>query len=165
MRLFMMVSLAFAVSGLQGASIVCWEAESVKTIEEPMVKVDKAAPPSGVKAVDGASGDLYLEIPEGKGNPPKITTGKAVYEVDVPADGEYVLWARVYWNGECSNSFGVSIDENKAFSFGQDATYKSWHWVRSPRRLKQLNLKRGKVTVSFANREEQTVFEPVDLRR
>ncbi len=145
------------------ATVICLEAETAKMIEAPMVKVEAAAVPKGVTLVKGASAGAYLEIPEGKGNPPKVTTGKAVYEIDIPADGEYVLWARVYWDGECSNSFGVKVGENKAFSFGQDATYKTWHWVRSPRRLKQLRFKKGKTVITFENREDGVRVDQIAL--
>lgn len=156
-----MMTLGFVVNSLAGTLV--WEAEDASSVEAPMVKVEKANPPDGVKAVSGASADCYLEIPEGKGNPPKVTKGKAVYEVDVPSDGVYVLWARAYWDGRCSNSFSVQVGEAKAFSYGQGGTYKSWHWVRSMRRLPQLRLKKGKQTITFSNREDGVRIDQIAL--
>ena len=170
------VCLLVAITTLHSAQAasLCLEAESAGTLEAPVVKVEAATPPAGITAVKGASGETYLEIPEGKGNPPKVTTGKAAYTLQIPADGTYVLWLRVYWEGECSNSFGVQLNDGAEFSFGQDGTYKSWHWVKSPPRIRQLNLKKGTCTLTLKNREDgvrvdqivlttQRRFVPVDI--
>ena len=161
-RLFVALWSVGVLSASAG-HVVVWEAESAQSVEAPMVVVVTSSPTAGVTVVTGSSGDSYLDIPEGRGNPPKVLTGKAVYEVAVPADDEYVLWARVYWEGECSNSLGVTIGQAKAFSFGQDATYKSWHWVRSPRRLKQLRLTQGPQAIVFANREDGVRVDQIAL--
>lgn len=124
---------------------ICWEAESARSVEPPMK----------VSSFEGASATC-LEIPEGAGNPPKVMAGKAVYEVDLPAAGSYVLWCRVRWNGECSNSFTVSVDGKTPFLFGEDATYRQWHWVRYPisRTSKPLRLEAGRHTIEIRNRED-----------
>ncbi len=48
----------------------------------------------------------------------------------------------------------MSVDGNRSFSFGQDGTFKCWHWVKGPRRLKQLELKKGVHTLKLMNRED-----------
>ncbi len=126
---------------------ICFEAESAKEIEAPMVLV--------TNGIAGASGH-YLEIPEGAGNPPKVKRGKAVYEVDIPADGAYTLWCRVYWEDECSNSFNVTVDDGKPFLLGDNATYETWHWVKYPvaRTMQPLKLTKGKHKLILHNRED-----------
>jgi len=114
--------------------------------------------------VEGASG-AYLEIPEGAGNPPKVEAGKAVFTVDVPKDGAFTLWCRVWWEAECGNSFTVKIDDQPAFLFGEDATYKTWHWVKSPvaRSTAPIKLTKGSHTLTFHNREDGVRLDQVLL--
>jgi hypothetical protein len=102
---------------------ICFEAETAEQLEAPMALV--------TNGIEGASG-AYLEIPEGTGNPPKVTAGKAVFSFEVPEDGQFTLWCRVWWEGECSNSFTVTVDDQPGFLFGENATYKVWHWVKYP---------------------------------
>jgi hypothetical protein len=135
---------------------ICFEAETAKEIEKPMAVM--------TNATVGASG-TYLEIPEGAGNPPKLNAGKAVYSVDVPEAGNYVLWLRVWWNGECSNSFTISVDSQTPFLFGEDATYKVWHWVRYPvsRTARPIQLTAGKHTLCIMNREDGVRLDQILL--
>ncbi len=134
----------------------CVEAEAAQRCEEPM-----ALASNGVAGASGA----YLEIPEGAGNPPKREAGLAVFAVDVPADGSYVLWCRVWWEGECSNSFTVGFDDQPAFLFGEDATYKAWHWVKYPvsRTAAPIKLTQGPHTLTFKNREDGVRLDQVLL--
>ncbi len=150
---------------LAAGSRVCVEAESATPVEPPMLLIAQASPPEGTKPVDGASAGAYLEIPEGRGNPPKVTTGKATLSLDLPADGAYTLWCRVYWEGECSNSFSVQIDDRPVFLIGEDATFKTWHWVRYPvaRTATPIVLAKGPHTLSFLNREDGVRLDQVLL--
>ena len=149
----MNIQLLFAVAATaaflaQGKGVkVCWEAESAKILEPPAVRLSTGC--------EGASG-AFVEIPEGAGNPPARNEGKAVYEIEISETGSYWLWARVWWNGECSNSFTVTIDDKTPFLFGEDATYRTWHWVKYPvsRMAKPVSLEKGRHTVVFANRED-----------
>lgn len=135
---------------------VCFEAESAVELEAPMILV--------TNGIEGASGD-YLEIPEDAGNPPKLMAGKAIYTVELPTDGAYTLWCRVWWEGECSNSFNISVDEQPPFLFGEDATYKVWHWVKYPvaRTTPPLNLTKGKHRIVFHNREDGVRLDQIVL--
>ena len=146
---------------------VCLEAENASEIELPMIKVtaENSTSAGTNKFVKGASGDCYLEIPEGVGNPPKLNAGKAVFEVELPVDGVYTLWCRVYWEGECSNSFNVQIDDMPIFIFGENATFKIWHWVRYPvsRTAKPVALSKGKHSITFFNREDGVRLDQVIL--
>ncbi len=136
--------------------IVCFEAEACLTNTAPVAiaKYTGAAPASAWAPVKGASQDTCIEIPQGSGNPPEVTKGSASWTFEVKEGGTYIVWCRVWWIDECGNSFGLSVDGAKAFSFGQDATYKRWHWVKSPPRLAQLKLKKGKHTLKLTNRED-----------
>ena len=149
------------VAGLGGRGMaaghrLCLAAVSAGTVEAPMVVVSNG--------VAGASGP-YLEIPEGAGNPPKVTAGKAAFTVEIPEDADYTLWARVYWDDECSNSFTVAFDGQPGFLFGEDATYKAWHWVKYPvsYTAKPVRLTKGQHTLTFRNREDGVCLDQVLL--
>ncbi len=155
-----LLALLPAVSA-QGTTLV-FEAEDAHEVEAPMVRVRADAPPAGVVAVEGASGNAYLAIPQGAGNPPKVTTGQAVYHVRIPAAGLYTLWLRTYWDDSCGNSINVRINETAPFTV-QDSTYQTWHWVRSPPRLRQLLLPEGPMTLTLINREDGVRIDQVLL--
>ena len=135
---------------------ISFEAETAQTLEVPMVAVSNG--------VAGASG-AYLEIPEGAGNPPKLMAGKAVFSTEIPEDGTFTLWCRVWWEGECSNSFTIGFDDQPTFLFGEDATYKAWHWVKYPvsRTVSPIKLAKGKHTLVFHNREDGVRLDQILL--
>ncbi len=149
--------LLMAACAAQSAGVkICVEAEAAERLEAPM-----AVQSNGVAGAAGA----YLEIPEGAGNPPKVEAGKAAFTFDVPEDGAFTLWCRVWWEGECSNSFTVSADGQPAFLFGEDATYKTWHWVKYPvsRTVAPLKLAKGRHTLTFHNREDGVRLDQILL--
>ena len=159
MKFFFWIWAACAMGAVavQAAGVkICFEAETAKGCEAPMAVVSNG--------VAGASG-VYLEIPEGAGNPPKLEAGKAVFTVEIPEDGLFTLWRRAWWEGECSNSFSVSLDDQPTFLFGEDATYKVWHWVRYPvsRTSVPLKLAKGKHLLTFHNREDGVRLDQVLL--
>lgn len=147
------LAAAVALSGLCHGATVVLEAEASSETEAPVVRVDTATPPAGATAVPGASGDAYLAIPQGAGNPPAVTTGKASYSFTLPEQGNCTLWVRAYWDDSCGNSISVQVNETAAFMI-EDSTYKTWHWVRSPPRLPQLTLPAGPVKLTIQNRED-----------
>ncbi len=146
---------AFTTARADGVKI-CFEAETAELIEAPVVLV--------TNGIEGASG-AYLEIPEGAGNPPKVESGKAVFSFETAADGNFILWCRVWWEDECGNSFTVQIDNQPAFLFGEDATYKVWQWVKYPvaRTTKPLRLSKGQHTLTVRNREDGVRLDQVLL--
>lgn len=156
--LFLMAAACLlGAKATQAAGVkICFEAETAERCEAPMAVVSNG--------IAGASG-VYLEIPEGAGNPPKVEAGKAVFAVEVPEDGVFTLWCRVWWEGECSNSFTVTLDDQPAFLFGEDATYKAWHWVRYPvsRTSAPVKLAKGKHALTFHNREDGVKLDQVLL--
>jgi len=155
-RIFYAGLLMGAWSAHAAGAKICFEAESAMPTEAPM-----AVQSNGVAGAAGA----YLEIPEGAGNPPKVEAGKADFTFDVPEDGSFTLWCRVWWEGECSNSFTVSADGLPSFLFGEDATYKTWHWVKYPvsRTVAPLKLAKGRHTLTFHNREDGVRLDQVLL--
>ena len=162
----------FAITGIfvciaqcvLGNTPVCFEAESAGAVEAPMIIVQKEE-----KATD-VSGKGYIEVlrtntqsqanlqsnrvTNVQTNASKKTKGHAVYNFEVAEDGEYSLWCRVWWLDRCGNSLTVIIDDGKPFTFGQDGTYKFWHWVKNPPKIKQLNLKKGKHKLQVKRRED-----------
>lgn len=140
---------------------ICIEAESADNIAEPMIRVEGAA--GDQDAVKGASGGAYLEIPEGRGNPPKVNAGSATFRFKLAEDADLVLWCRVWWNGECSNSFAMQVDDSVPFTFGQDGTYHAWHWVKAPPNIKCLKLARGEHTLTVSNREDGVRLDQILL--
>jgi len=135
---------------------ICFEAESAKSIEEPMCLVSNR-----IKNVSGAA----ISIPEKAGNPPKLCKGAASYTFDLRKKGSYTLWCRVWWNGECSNSFTARINDNPPILFGEDATYKTWHWVKYPvsRTSPKIKLEAGKQTLKIENREDGIMVDQIIL--
>ena len=156
--------LVLSVTGASGLDRVCFEAESAAAVTPPMAVVTgavAAAAPAG----KGASAGGYVEIAQGKGNPPEVDAGEAVYAFEAPAAGDYVLWCRVWWDNECGNSLTMVLDGGAPFSFGQDSTYECWHWAKSPPRLTQLTLQAGKHELRVKNREDGIKLDQVLLAR
>ncbi|MEI8241814.1 MAG: hypothetical protein WCI17_00965 [bacterium] len=149
------LSVAFpACFGL--AANICMEAESAVTNEAPMLRVQTDVPQAGIKPMEGASGRAYLEVPLGAGKTPKVKAGTARILVDVPADGAYTFWLRTLWDGECSNTILVQIDDRPPFLVGADATYHAWHWVKYPvsRMTPPPTLTKGLHTLTIIHRED-----------
>lgn len=148
---------------LYAENVVCVEAETAEAVTTPMRLVDfkKAETNDAIKAVKGASGDKYLEIPKQRPVTPVAKAddkhcaelakkGCATITIEVPKEGQYYLWGRVWWMDECRNSFTVSVDKKPGFTFGDDRTFKCWHWVKA---LKKLKLTKGKHTFLLKQRE------------
>jgi len=160
----MLCAAAFAAllaAVARAAEPLCWEAESAGGLQAPMEMIVTASNvPSGAKAdMADASGGRFLQIAEGKGNPPKVEAGEATYIFTVAEAGTYHLWCRVWWLGECSNSFSMSVDGAPPFVFGEDGTYNAWHWVQAPKNLKQLILQPGQHTLRVRNREDGVALD------
>ena len=136
------------------AQSVCFEAEAAADLEEPLVKT--------VSDADQVSGGAFLEIKQGAGDPPNANgAGKITFEV--PESKRYYLWCRVWWLDACGNSIGINIDDAKAFTFGQDRTFKSWHWVQAPTKLPQFELEAGEHTLHLSHREDGVRIDQILL--
>ena len=106
MRTWMLV-LLLVICGMCCAAqeIVCFEAEGAGRVSAPMqVGSDDAKATSKWPPAKGASGAKCLEVPEGQGKPPEVTTGEATCTFQIAQAGPYILWGRVWWLDECGNS-------------------------------------------------------------
>ena len=165
LRMVLLLPVVIATSLAHAGPTVCFEAESATTLVA-LMQIGNAATASTNKtwsAVTGASGDSYIEIPQASvtknvGKPTDThktpLPGSATFEFRVSAGGMHQLWCRVWWLDACGNSANISLDGARPFSFGQDRTFKAWHWVRAPKRLKQLDLSEGKHSMVISARED-----------
>ncbi len=153
------LSSIICITAAAHAATVMVEAESAVETEAPMALVTNAVAAGDVG--HAASGGAWLAIPEKAGNPPQLEKGLAKFVVEIPTDGAWYLWARVLWEGECSNSFTIQIDDGSPFIFGEDATFNIWHWVRHPvsRMAKPVQLSKGRHAIVFRNREDGVALD------
>ncbi len=81
---------------------------------------------------EGAGGYMHWL----KGHAGTVDIGTARFSLFLPADGPGSVWARVYLDDKCGNSFGLWVD-GKAFRNFRDRrnVFGRWHW---------LHLKHGK---------------------
>lgn len=149
-----------ALSPVRAAERVCLEAEHAESIEPPMEIVHVDADADADQAV---SGNAYLQIARGKGNPPEMPHGAAEIAFSVREAGEYRLWCRVWWTDGCGNSFTVRINDGKPFSFGLNSVFRRWHWVSAPPRLPQLKLEPGTHRLRIENREDGVRIDQILL--
>ena len=172
LRVAILLQVVFASAMAYGGSHICLEAESSANIV-PLVRV--GGPSIAVtnlawSAVKGASADMYIEIAQSpvtnsaeKAETKKQIPGKASFEFDVSDDGEHYLWCRVWWFDTCGNSVRISIDGARPFSFGQDGTFKRWHWFKAPEGLKQLKLEKGQHSMVISAREDGVRIDQILL--
>ncbi|MCK5850995.1 MAG: hypothetical protein KAH23_08770 [Kiritimatiellae bacterium] len=167
--LLCILALVASSVSIKAQDIVCFEAETTKSIVAPMRLMEfKTASLSATNtAVKGASGNKYIETPKLPSRKskalltPKTTTpqkGHAVFTVNIPVDGKYYLWCRTWWTGECGNSFTIIIDNKQTFTFGEDGTFRCWHWVKH---LKIFNLSKGDHTLKIKQRESGAKLDQI----
>ena len=129
---------------------VAWEAEKPIKREAPWMIKSASKYEKKKKLV---AGDAYVRHPmlwppKQRPKDAKVPPKRLVYEFTVPKTGTYYFWAKTWWYDECSNSFWIGFDKDvpaadwislsfkerapkeKTYVFGEDATYKRWHWVR-----------------------------------
>ena len=147
------ICAAALVATARGAQRIVIEAEAAATNEAPFVVVAADAP--GAKP--GASGG-YLEIPANKGKGPedKEKAAKAVFAFDVAAEDSFVLWLRVWCDGECNNSFNARFDNGPIFLIGESPTFKKWVWVKYPvpKMAPLTKLAQGAHTLTLLHRQD-----------
>lgn len=152
------VTLALVAGTAWAGGRVCLEAETATALVAPM----RVAEAGGTNAdtVAGASGGKYLEIPKDAGHPPAMTNGEARIAFTIDEPGDYTFWGRVYWLSACNSSFTLQIDDALPFTFGKDATFNAWHWVKQPPRLK-MTLAKGPHTLMVRNRQDGVKLDEV----
>ena len=128
-----------------------------------VVNAGKAAsvtPPFRLHQNASAVEGVAMVLPEGAGG---RRMGAAIFDVAVPADGEYCAWVRARWRDGCGNSLGIRIGPNEV-TLGQDAIYRNWHWVRAGgHRPKRFRLTQGTHSVAMIEREDGIAFDQVLL--
>ena len=156
--------------GLEGTKIVL-EAEQ-GTIEAPMqVYTDKASP-AGTEGPRGASAGKYVETAEpteldSHGKKKVAIGGSTTLGFDIPEDGKYCIWLRVYWRHNCANSFQVQRDDKSSeaeLDQVTDNTEKSWHWVAVGKNTftpTAFEFTKGKHTIKVTSREDGSVLDQV----
>jgi len=66
-----------------------------------------------------------------KGEDGTVDVGEARFSMYAPHDGPYELWARVYFDDKCGNSFGIWIDETQFGNFDDGTSrFRVWHWLQ-----------------------------------
>ncbi|MFA4016040.1 MAG: hypothetical protein RUDDFDWM_001141 [Candidatus Fervidibacterota bacterium] len=111
------------------STYICFEAEDVTTIEQPMriAKVEKGE-------TEKVSGNAFVEIPWFKKEKDQ-PVGKATYKINISEGGVYYVWVRAYWIHGCGNSVAVAVDDGRPMVI-TDNTYNRWHWPRSTVQVK-----------------------------
>lgn len=158
-----MLTSVLASSVAFAAGPLCFEAEHALTVTPPMVAGSATNRALQGTPLDpkGASESAFLEVTQGSGNPPKVTGGEATYEFTLKESGTYFLWCRVWWLDECGNSLTMTLNDGRPFTFGNDAVYKSWHWVKAPRRVPDLRMEAGTQKLMIQNREDGVRIDQV----
>ncbi len=101
-----------------------------------------------------ASGQLALEIPLGAGK----ATGQAIFELDIPVAGSYIITARVKWEDGCSNSIGFKLREQQAMVSSD--TYNAWHSLSTRR---EFHLPAGPCQLTLVNLEDGVQIDFMEL--
>jgi hypothetical protein len=158
-----LVALCLGLPTAWAGGRVCMEAESGDGITPPMRVVDTATLKETGGRGAGASGGKYLEVPEGALKAPATVQGEARYSFEITEPGDYSLWCRVYWLSACNSSFTMSLDDSLPFTFGKDATFDAWHWVKAPPRLKQMTLTAGRHVLTVKARQDGVKLDQILL--
>ncbi len=117
---------------------------------------DEATVPFTVIRDNGASGGHAAAIPQDKGK----GTGKALYTIDIPVDGFYLLYARVFWLDGCSNSFLFEVAD-KRMLLASDI-FGRWHTLETK---EPMRLGRGPAKITVHNVEDGVRLDTIGLRR
>lgn len=100
----------------------------------------------------------------GVGSPPP--TGEATLQVEVPRDGTYAIWARMWYEHVNANSFWLIVDDGPAIKVGnEDQGYETWKWVGwrdgDTNNRVQVELTAGVHTIRLVGREAGTRIDTV----
>ena len=97
----------------------------VASIREPMVINQDSDSPDREYLETTRSDQSW----DGVGQPP-TDTGSATVAIEIPQEGRYAIWARMYYQHVDANSFWIRIDEQRAIKMGnEDGGYEQWKWV------------------------------------
>lgn len=154
--------LSLAPSQSQGASGDQSGAEVFQVLNA--TQVQEFTPPFEKYQDSLAAEKTALRILDGKGVPPEneepsMQHGGARFTFELPAAATVKVWVRTWWDGSCGNTLNLKIDdEPRSVTIGNDGTYKTWHWLESP---KLYNLAAGKHELRLLNREDGIAFDQI----
>lgn len=128
--LFVLSVAAMAVSAVR------FESAGVHAVRVDVTRPLRIERPMEIKRVgQSAEHALYIAPLSGRGWKNEAG-GLAEFAFEVPAEGEYFVWAYCLWRDACTNAVFVRIDEGEKTILGNDPIFGRWHWVRgSPARL------------------------------
>lgn len=164
MRVLLVVLLASAEKGVfvipppeNGTVKVVFEAEDALKLT-PIIEIKKDSRRLRRKSEEyRSSGGLFLEIPDHTPGKKENEGGSALYKIKVSRSAWYYIWVRVWWTDGCGNSLNYSIDGSKPSKFGEDGTYKVWHWQPIKPRgayADKIRLKAGEHTLVLSHSED-----------
>ena len=152
-KTLVILAVALVLGGLlvqaAGAVTLCFEGEHYSWIK-PSVAVgggDYNGADSGGKHVYIPLRRPHAESEVGPGD-----DGNTTYKIYIPVEGDYTIWALVWWYDGCGNSFFTMVDDMKPENpaYVTDARYQKWHWVQGDK----FHLTVGWHNVRFQNRED-----------
>ena len=117
-----------------------------------------------------ASSGGYIEVPNGEGNAssPSLDAGYAQYTVDVPANGDYVIWCRVLALTGADNSFFITIDDEQIGTWHPTPS-ETWTWQQTNDRAisgtEVHHLKAGAHTLTVYQREDGTKIDRIMITK
>lgn len=126
-------------------TIITVEAEDAKDLK-PNFKIVPA---------NDSSGDRVIECPNDSGK----RVGKAVYELEIPENGRYRLFARVWWEDGCSNSIAVKIDKLPQIIMANEI-FKKWQLIEA---VNPISLKKGKCRLQIIPLEDGIKIDNISL--
>jgi hypothetical protein len=129
---------------------------------------DKIEAPMKIAEDPEASGGKFIWPPKGVGS----DQGKADFEIDIPADGDYVIWGRVICPNNTSDSFYVTFDtpiRQNIWDLAEWIALPKWTWMPVSQRKavvgdalgekKIFHLTKGKHTLTIWSREDGTQLD------
>lgn len=81
------------------------------------------------------------------------------YDFTINSPTNYSVWARMYGENACGNSFYISFDNSNKYLIGNDDLMKHWHWLKGT----EINLNPGKHKMFIWNQEQGTGIDRVLL--
>ena len=127
-------------TGVSQFSYLIFEAES--GVNTPPVEVTEGT---------AAFGGSWIDTPAGSGTgTPTAPIGKSVHGVNVPKDGTWTLWVRIFGNGPNNDSWFESVDGGTRVPIFP-AQQSVWTWVKG----QAYTLTAGQHTVELGGREAE----------
>ena len=114
-------------------------------------------PPMAWVEDDACASRGYLHVPDEHSNAKYVYDAAAHMEIEVPADDDYVIWARTMGLDGKSDSFFIAVDdgEKQQWAVGRSKGEPEWQWARIEA-LMPARLSAGKHVLHVHSREDGT---------